>query len=123
MHYRTGRRFSRVSETPVMSLNLLLRRTFCCHRQHVGKSTGSSEVLSRSKIMKGTIALIMLVLVLALMPDTTERNKARAQETTSGEQTTPNASVLAPPAVEAQAWALTDAESGLYLDGDNPDER
>ena len=73
--------------------------------------------------MKGTIALIMLVLVLTLIPDATEGNKAGAQEMAPGEPTTPGDSVPAPPTVEAQAWALTDAESGLYLDGDNPDER
>ena len=65
----------------------------------------------------------MLVLVLASAPGATERNKAGAQETAPGEPTTPGDSVPAPPMVEAQAWALTDAESGLYLDGDNPDER
>jgi serine-type D-Ala-D-Ala carboxypeptidase (penicillin-binding protein 5/6) len=107
----------------MMNLNLPLGRTFCCRRQHVWKSTGSSEVRSRPKTIKGTIALIMLVLILALVPDATERNQAGAQETAPGEPTTPGDSVPAPPTVEAQAWTLTDAESGLYLEGDNPDER
>ena len=65
----------------------------------------------------------MLVLVLASAPGATERNKAGAQETVPGAQTAPGDSVPAPPTVEAQAWALTDASSGLYLEGDNPDER
>jgi D-alanyl-D-alanine carboxypeptidase (penicillin-binding protein 5/6) len=65
----------------------------------------------------------VLVLVLASAPGATERNKAGAQETVPGAQTTPGDSVPAPPTVEAQAWALTDAGSGLYLEGDNPDER
>jgi len=123
MHYRTGRRLSRVSQKRVMNLNSSLRRTFYCRRQHVGKSTGPSEAHSRPKIIKGAITLIMLVLVLVVMPDTTERNKAGAQETAPGEPTTPGDSVSSAPTVEAQAWALMDAESGLYLDGDNPDER
>ena len=78
----------------------------------------------RSKIIRGAIALIVLMLVLTLAPGATEGNQARAQQqTTSGEQPTPNASVPEPPTVEAQAWALMDTDSGLYLAGDNPDER
>src|SRR5918993_2385271 len=96
MHFRTGRRLSRGSEKKVMNLNLSLRRTFCCRRQHVWKSTGSSEVRPRPKTIKGTIALIMLVLVLALAPDATNGNKAGAQETASGEPTNPGDSVPAP---------------------------
>ncbi len=69
----------------MMNLNLPSGRTFCCRRQHVWKSTGFSEVRSRPKTIKGTIALIMLVLILALVPDATERNQAGAQETAPGE--------------------------------------
>lgn len=65
----------------------------------------------------------MLMLVLAFAPSATEENRAAAQETAPGEPTTPGDSAPAPPTVEAQAWALMDAESGLYLEGDNPDER
>jgi D-alanyl-D-alanine carboxypeptidase (penicillin-binding protein 5/6) len=65
----------------------------------------------------------VLVLVLASASDATEGNKAEAQETAPSEKTTPGDSVPAPPTVEAQAWALMDTESGLYLEGDNPDER
>jgi D-alanyl-D-alanine carboxypeptidase (penicillin-binding protein 5/6) len=65
----------------------------------------------------------VLVLVLTSAPGATERNKAGAQETVPGAQMAPGGSVPAPPTVEAQAWALTDAGSGLYLEGDSPDER
>jgi serine-type D-Ala-D-Ala carboxypeptidase (penicillin-binding protein 5/6) len=123
MHFGTGRRLSSVSEKKVTNLDLSLRRTFCCCRQHVWKSTGSSEHRLRPRIIKGTIALIMLMLVLAFAPSATEENRAAAQETAPGEPTTPGDSAPAPPTVEAQAWALMDAESGLYLEGDNPDER
>ena len=66
--------------------------------------------------------MIMLTLVLALAPGATEWKQARAQQTSSAEQTAPKASVPEPPSVEAQAWALTDTYSGLYLAGENPDE-
>ena len=64
----------------------------------------------------------MVTLVLALAPDATEWKQASAQQTSSAEQTAPNATVPEPPSVEAQAWTLTDAYSGLYLAGENPDE-
>lgn len=89
----------------------------------VGKVWDLSKVRPRSKTIKGATALITLVLVLVLAPGATEWNQAGAQETTSGEQATPDASGPAPPTVEAQAWVLMDADSGLYLAGDNPDER
>jgi serine-type D-Ala-D-Ala carboxypeptidase (penicillin-binding protein 5/6) len=80
-------------------------------------------VRPRPKTTRGALALIVLVLVLTSAPGATERNKAGAQETVRGAQTAPGDSVPAPPTVEAQAWVLTDAGSGLYLEGDNPDER
>ena len=64
----------------------------------------------------------MVTLVLALAPDATEWKQASAQQTSSAEQTAPNATVPESPSVEAQAWTLTDAYSGLYLAGENPDE-
>ena len=64
----------------------------------------------------------MLTLVLALAPGATEWKQASAQQTSSAEQTAPNATVPESPSVEAQAWTLTDAYSGLYLAGENPDE-
>ena len=64
----------------------------------------------------------MLTLVLALAPGGTEWKQASAQQTSSAKQTAPNASVPEPPSVEVQAWALTDAYSGSYLAGENPDE-
>ena len=77
---------------------------------------------ARSRIKRGAIALIMLTLVLALAPGGTEWKQASAQQTSSAKQTAPNASVPEPPSVEVQAWALTDAYSGVYLAGENPDE-
>jgi serine-type D-Ala-D-Ala carboxypeptidase (penicillin-binding protein 5/6) len=79
-------------------------------------------VRARSRIKRGAIALIMLTLVLALAPGGTEWKQAGAQQTSSAKQTAPNASVPEPPSVEVQAWALTDAYSGSYLAGENPDE-
>lgn len=81
-------------------------------------------MLLKSETIKGAVVLIMLMLVLALAPGAAEWNQARAQQqTTSGEQPTPNASVPEPPSVEAQAWTLMDTDSRLYLAGDNPDEQ
>ena len=77
---------------------------------------------ARSRIKRGAIALIMLTLVLALTSGGTEWKQASAQQTSSAKQTAPNASVPEPPSVEVQAWALTDAYSGSYLAGENPDE-
>ncbi len=37
------------------------------------------------------------------------------------EEAAPDTTVLAPPEIEAGAWALVDAETGLFLDGENPD--
>ena len=38
-------------------------------------------------------------------------------------EATPGAQASGPPQIEAEAWALVDAESGLYLAGENPDEQ
>ena len=38
-------------------------------------------------------------------------------------EATPNVQASGPPQIEAEAWALVDAESGLYLTGENPDEQ
>jgi D-alanyl-D-alanine carboxypeptidase (penicillin-binding protein 5/6) len=66
--------------------------------------------------------LIMLILVLVLVAGAVEGDRVRAEETPPGRQSAPGASASIPPSVEAQAWALTDAYSGLYLAGENPDE-
>ena len=58
-----------------------------------------------------TVALISLVLILLLAPGPSD-GPAMAQE-----------EAAEPPQIEAQAWALADTETGLYLAGKNPDER
>ena len=45
------------------------------------------------------------------------------QERSTARQAAPGLSVPKPPTVEGQSWVLTDADSGLYLAGDNPDEQ
>ena len=45
---------------------------------------------------------------------------AVAQEEAAPEEADPT--VLAPPEIEAGSWALVDAETGLFLGGENPDE-
>jgi serine-type D-Ala-D-Ala carboxypeptidase (penicillin-binding protein 5/6) len=64
----------------------------------------------------------MLVLVLVVVAGAVGGDRVGAEETPPGRQSAPNASVPDPPSVEAQAWALTDAYSGSYLAGENPDE-
>jgi D-alanyl-D-alanine carboxypeptidase (penicillin-binding protein 5/6) len=53
---------------------------------------------------------------LVLVPGSSAWNQAAAQET--AERTAPD-----PPQLRATAWALVDADTGLYLAGKNPDER
>jgi D-alanyl-D-alanine carboxypeptidase (penicillin-binding protein 5/6) len=50
-------------------------------------------------------------------------DRAGAQETTSGKNPSSKAAVPDPPTPDADAWALTDLDSGMYLAGDNPDEQ
>ena len=60
---------------------------------------------------RGVVALVALVLVVG-----SSSNRAVAQET--AEQGAPD-----PPKLRATAWALVDADTGLYLAGKNPDKR
>ena len=71
---------------------------------------------------KATTVLIALGIVLGLGGVAGDGNQAGAQETTSSERTTP-AVVPNAPKPNAEAWVLTDADSGLYLAGENPDEQ
>ena len=64
----------------------------------------------------------MLVLVLVVVAGAVGGDRVGAEETPPGWQSAPNATVPEPPSVEAQAWALTDAYSGLDLAGENPNE-
>jgi serine-type D-Ala-D-Ala carboxypeptidase (penicillin-binding protein 5/6) len=70
-------------------------------------------VLRRSTVARAAIALVALVLT--LVPGPSGLDHAGAQGTSQGIQRAPE--------LQAQAWALTDADTGLYLAGKNPDER
>jgi D-alanyl-D-alanine carboxypeptidase (penicillin-binding protein 5/6) len=65
-------------------------------------------------LARTVVALVALVLV--LVPGSSAWKGATAQET--GRQTAPD-----PPKLRATAWALMDADTGLYLAGKNPDQR
>jgi D-alanyl-D-alanine carboxypeptidase (penicillin-binding protein 5/6) len=65
-------------------------------------------------ILAKTVAALA-TLMLVLVPGSSW-NQVAAQETE--EQTAPD-----PPKLRATAWALVDADTGLYLAGKNPDER
>jgi serine-type D-Ala-D-Ala carboxypeptidase (penicillin-binding protein 5/6) len=65
-------------------------------------------VLRRSTPAKATLTLIAFVLVSGVLG----MNQMRAQEMTQRA-----------PELQAEAWALTDAETGLYLAGKDPDQR
>jgi D-alanyl-D-alanine carboxypeptidase (penicillin-binding protein 5/6) len=58
---------------------------------------------------------LLLALVFLFAP-----GGAAAQEEEAPAETDPT--VPAPPEIEARAWALVDRETGLFLDGENPDE-
>jgi serine-type D-Ala-D-Ala carboxypeptidase (penicillin-binding protein 5/6) len=64
--------------------------------------------------------LITLALVLTVAPGAPGADLAVSQENKSGEQT---AAAPGQPELQAQSWALTDAETGMYLAGKNPDDR
>ncbi len=68
------------------------------------------ELVRRRLLARTAAALILLALILA--PGTSGWDRAAAQETT------PDL-----PKLEARAWALVDADTGLYLAGKNPDQR
>ena len=61
---------------------------------------------------------VMLMLVLILAPPLDASWKQAEAQTRS-----PSRAVPDPPELEAEAWALMDAESGLYLAGENADEQ
>ena len=64
--------------------------------------------------------MITLALVLTVAPGSLGADLAVSQENKSGEQT---AAAPGQPELQAQSWALTDAETGMYLAGKNPDDR
>jgi D-alanyl-D-alanine carboxypeptidase (penicillin-binding protein 5/6) len=70
-------------------------------------------------LLRATIALSAFALILIVAPGPSEQGKVEAQETQeSAEPTGPKF-----PQLDAGAWALVDAETGVYLAGKNPDER
>src|SRR5215218_4406335 len=62
--------------------------------------------------------VIAIPIASALVLGSFEWDQAAGQETTASERTTPK-----PPQLGATAWALVDADTGLYLAGKNPDRR
>ena len=84
--------------------------------------------LARINSIKTRVALISVALL--LLSGGASLDLAAAQEGTpesgaSGPppEATPDSQALGAPEIEAEAWALVDAESGLYLAGENPDEQ
>ena len=71
----------------------------------------------RADLAKTVAALVALVLGLASGAD-----QAVSQEGDTGGQTDAGVALDAPK-LETKSWALTDADTGLYLAGKNPDER
>src|SRR5919202_983353 len=80
--------------------------------------------LVKEKHAKTSVTLIFTALLLALgvLLGSAGSDPAGAQERAPGGVPEAGASG-APPEVAAQSWALVDAETGLYLNGENPDEQ
>jgi serine-type D-Ala-D-Ala carboxypeptidase (penicillin-binding protein 5/6) len=74
---------------------------------------GREAVKKRRGMILARIVVTLVALALVLSPGS---NRAAAQETE--EQTAPD-----PPKVQATAWVIVDAETGLSLAGKNPDKR
>jgi serine-type D-Ala-D-Ala carboxypeptidase (penicillin-binding protein 5/6) len=80
-------------------------------------------VLSATNLAKSATALVMFTIMLFTLSGAVAGDQAGAQETTSGKNPSSKAAVPDTPTVDAEAWALTDLDSGMYLEGDNPDEQ
>ena len=85
--------------------------------------------LAKISSIKAGVALLSLALLLVVSGGTS-LNAAGAQEgpPESGASgpppgSTPDTRASGPPQIEAEAWALVDEQSGLYLAGENPDEQ
>src|ERR687894_3310287 len=85
--------------------------------------------LAKINSIKTGVALLSLALLL-LVSGGASLKLAGAQERApesgpSGPppEATPGPQASGPPEIEAEAWALVDEESGLYLAGENPDEQ
>jgi serine-type D-Ala-D-Ala carboxypeptidase (penicillin-binding protein 5/6) len=84
--------------------------------------------LAKINSIKTGVALLSLALLLVSGGATLEAAGAQERAPESGAsgpppEATPTTQALGPPEIEAEAWALVDAESGLYLVGENPDEQ
>lgn len=69
------------------------------------------------------LAAFLLFATLAFSPIATDSTPANAQGTTGGGQTEPETESPDPPEIDAEAWALMDTNSGVYLGGKNPDKQ
>jgi D-alanyl-D-alanine carboxypeptidase (penicillin-binding protein 5/6) len=85
--------------------------------------------LAKINSIKSGVALLSLALLLVVSGGTS-LDAARAQQgpPESGASgppsgSTPDTRASGPPQIEAEAWALVDEQSGLYLAGENPDEQ
>jgi hypothetical protein len=89
----------------------------------IGGKYRKVEILRRSTPARTTATLIALALVLTLVPGASGWVRAVSQENTGGEQTAAEGAAPGQRELQAQSWVLTDAETGLYLAGKNPEER
>jgi D-alanyl-D-alanine carboxypeptidase (penicillin-binding protein 5/6) len=89
----------------------------------IGGKYREAEILRRSTPARTATTLIALALVLSLVPGASGLVRAVAQVNIGGEQAAAEAAAPGQPELQAQSWTLTDAMTGLYLAGKNPDER
>ncbi len=85
--------------------------------------------LARINSIETGVALLSLALLLvvsggvSLDPAGAQEGAPESGASGPPPEATPNTQGSGPPQIEAEAWALVDAESGLYLAGENPDEQ
>jgi len=85
--------------------------------------------LARINNIKTGVALLSLALLLvvsggaSLDPAGAQEGAPESGASGPPPEATPDVRASGPPRIEAEAWALVDAESGLYLAGENPDEQ
>ena len=85
--------------------------------------------LARINSIKTGVALLSLVVLLVVSGgaslDLAGAQEGAPESGASGPppEATPNTQASGPPEIQAEAWALVDAESGLYLAGENADEQ
>src|ERR671911_1941861 len=78
-----------------------------------------SRTRGTPKRIRATVTLTAFALMFVLAPSSLEQGKVEAQETEESAKSTERKL----PQVDAGAWALIDAETGVYLAGKNPDKR